>query len=128
LKILYIEDRDSYQRTLRRLATQMGHELISASTGARGYELAKLTVDLILLDINLPDGNGLDLARRLRAENIRTPIVVVSADVMNYSHPDAIQAGCDDFIEKPFELALVRQRIAHYLSQAQGQPSSQSEA
>jgi CheY-like chemotaxis protein len=123
LKILYIEDGESFQRTMRRLTTHMGHDLLSALNSKNGYEMAKLPIDLILLDINLPDGNGLDLARKLRAENINTPIIVVSADVMTYSRNDVIHAGCNEFIGKPFDIEQMQQAIEHYLSHPQGRSS-----
>jgi CheY-like chemotaxis protein len=111
LKILYVEDSEVSQRAMRRLVTKMGHTLVPASDAAQGYTLARTSLDLIMLDINLPDGNGLDLARRLRAEQIETPIIIVTAAVASYSNEDAIAAGCNGFVGKPLQFAAVQAAI-----------------
>jgi len=116
LKILYIEDGDINQRVMRRVVTRMGHDLLQAADGAAGYLLAKTQPDLILLDIHLPDVNGLDLARRLRAEKIRMPIIVVTSDLINYTRESVLEAGCEDFIGKPFEPEAMVQLIERYLT------------
>jgi len=116
LKILYIEDGEINQRAMRRVVTRMGHELLQAADGAAGYLLAKTQPDLILLDIHLPDVNGLNLARRLRAENIATPIIVVTSDLINYTRESVLEAGCEDFIGKPFEPEAMAQVIDHCLT------------
>jgi len=103
VKILYIEDAEIYRRIVRRVITRVGYEMITAENGTQGYPLAKQAIDLILLDVNLPDGNGLELVRRLRAENVLTPIVAITGDLLNVNQDIALQAGCNGFIAKPFE-------------------------
>lgn len=115
MKILSIEDNPIFQRILRRMVGHMGHELLAAPNLAEGYTLAYTPPDLILLDINLPDGNGLDLTRRLRAERILTPIIVLTADVMTYSRQDALQAGGNEFISKPYDVDVLKALIMRYL-------------
>ena len=116
MKILSIEDSAIAQRNLRRLVTSMGYEFLEATELAQGYRLAQTPVDLILLDVNLPDGNGLDLARRLRGEHIPTPIIILTGDVLRYSHEDALQAGANEFVSKPYDVNEMRDLIAAHLN------------
>jgi CheY-like chemotaxis protein len=114
LKILYVEDSEVYTRSAQRLAAYRGHQLIIATNGTEGYVLAHDSPDLILVDINLPDMNGLTLTRRLREAHVVAPIVAVTGDLMNYSKEQALQAGCNDFIEKPFTLATLESLFHRY--------------
>jgi DNA-binding response OmpR family regulator len=114
LKILYVEDSEVYTRSAQRLAVYRGHHLIIATNGAEGYILAHDSPDLILVDINLPDMNGLTLTRRLREAHVVVPIVAVTGDLMNYNRELSLQAGCNDFIEKPFTLATLEGLFQRY--------------
>jgi CheY-like chemotaxis protein len=114
VKILIVEDSDSYIKTARRLATHLGHQLVVATNGAEGYALAHDHPNLILMDINLPDTDGLSLTQKLRAEHLTVPIVAVTGDLLTYSRELALQAGCDDFIEKPFTLDTLEQLFCRY--------------
>jgi len=101
MNILYIEDEAIPQRMVQRAARHTGDQVLSAMTCAEGYKLAHQPIDLILLDLNLPDGNGLDLAKQLRAEQVMTPIIVVTGDVFGCNREIALAAGCTDFRAKP---------------------------
>jgi CheY-like chemotaxis protein len=114
LKILYVEDTEDYTKAVQRLAKHLGHEVILAANGADGYAHAQEHPDLILLDINLPDINGLLLARQLRAANITAPIIAITADLMNYDKDKALQAGCNEFLEKPFSFETLEKLLVHY--------------
>ncbi len=114
MKILYVEDTVVYTRTARRLAASLGHELIVAGTGAEGYTLAHQKPDLILMDIHLPDTDGLTLTRKLRADQLTMPIVAITADTLSCSREEALEAGCTDFIEKPVSLERLRGLFEHY--------------
>ncbi len=98
MKILYVEDVEIYAKALTRIAQHWGHEIVIATNGREGYEMAHKQPDLIFMDINLPDTNGLILAQKLRSENIKVPIIALTADLMNYDTKQALQAGCDDFM------------------------------
>jgi len=126
LKILSIEDSAIAQRNLRRLVTSMGYEFLEAAEIAQGYTLAQTPVDLILLDVNLPDGNGLDLARRLRAEHVPTPIIILTGDVLRYSHEKALQAGANEFVSKPYDVNEMRDLIATHLKASRPPQPSES--
>jgi CheY-like chemotaxis protein len=114
LKILYVEDTEDYTRAVQRLANYLGHQVILAVNGAEAYALAQEHPDLILLDINLPDIDGLSLAQQLRAANITVPIVAITGDLMNYNREQALQAGCNEFLEKPFSLETLEKLLLQY--------------
>gem|GEM_PF-4763797 len=126
MKILSIEDSAIAQRNLRRLVTSMGYEFVEATEIAQGYTLAQTPVDLILLDVNLPDGKALYLARRLRAEHIPTPIIILTGDVLRYSHEKALQAGANEFVSKPYDVNEMRDLIAAHLKASRPPQPSES--
>ncbi len=97
---------------LRRGLTEEGHTATCASNGAEGLELAKsYEFDVIILDIMLPKLSGYDLAKRLRAEKIRTPILMLTA---KDSVPDIVKGldlGADDYMTKPFSFEELIARL-----------------
>lgn len=66
---------------------------------------------LILLDINLPDGNGLDLVREIRDKNMSTPIILLSANDTDADIVKGLELGADDYVTKPFSLSVLRARV-----------------
>lgn len=114
MKILYIEDSHDHIQTVRRITNYLKHELITAGTGQDGYALLAQQPDVILLDITLPDMNGLDLARRLRAEGITVPIIALTANAVQYDEAQAHGAGCDEFIVKPYTAEHLMALLARF--------------
>ncbi|NMO57458.1 response regulator [Actinoplanes sp. TBRC 11911] len=86
---------------------------------ARDY-LSAGDIDLVLLDMNLPDGNGLDLARELAADHgrPRPAVVAVTASVLPQDRTAALDAGCDGFLDKPYAAAELVATVARYLGGA----------
>ena len=82
----------------------------SALTQAR-EALAEEQFDLLILDINLPDGSGLDLLRQVRANGDFTPVVLLTANDLELDEVTGLEAGADDYITKPFSLAVLRARV-----------------
>ena len=82
----------------------------SALTQAR-EALAEEQFDLLILDINLPDGSGLDLLRQVRAEGDATPVILLTANDLELDEVTGLEAGADDYITKPFTLAVLRARV-----------------
>jgi DNA-binding response OmpR family regulator len=112
MKLLVIEDsgacRDLLVRTLR--SEQV--EVESAARFSTGLRQALSSAhDVIVLDLMLPDGSGLDLCRRLRAEGILTPILCLTARGNVADRVEGLEAGADDYLQKPFALAELRARI-----------------
>ena len=84
-----------------------------------GRALALETFDLLILDLNLPDGHGLDLLRRLRQRE-ETPVLILTANDLERSEVAGLEAGADDYVTKPFSLAVLRARADRLLERRQG--------
>ena len=109
--VLLIEDEPQMRRFLRAALESHDYRLVEATTSREG--LAQATArspDVILLDLGLPDGDGIDLARRIR-EWSATPIVVISARGKEQDKVAALDAGADDYLTKPFAVDELLARI-----------------
>ena len=112
--VLVIEDEPAMRRFLRASLASNGFRIIEAATAAEAVSLAQShNPELILLDLGLPDGDGLDLARRFR-EWTDVPILVISARGREDDKVAVLDAGADDYVTKPFGLneLLARMRVA----------------
>lgn len=88
-------------------------------------KLAEAQFDLLILDINLPDGNGLDLLRTLRAQGNVIPAILLTANDLEMDEVTGLEAGADDYITKPFSLAVLRARVNTQFRRGNRQSSSQ---
>jgi CheY-like chemotaxis protein len=117
--ILIIEDDEATAQLIANVLRSLGHELLIASNGKRGLALAEEhELILILLDMRLPGITGWELApifrNKLNMKNI--PIIAVSVQVDMNDPQRAIQAGCDEYITKPFNINELRRCVEYYLS------------
>lgn len=115
--LLLIEDEPQVRRFLRATLVAHGYRLLEAETGEQGLQMAAAhTPDLVLLDLGLPDLDGLAVTRRLR-EWSSVPIVVLSARGQENDKVEALDAGADDYLTKPFGtgelLARIRVALRH---------------
>jgi len=112
MKLLIVEDEARMADLLRRGLTEEGHTATCASDGAEGLALATAyEFDVIILDIMLPKLSGYDLAKRLRAEKVPTPILMLTA---RDSVPDIVKGldlGADDYLTKPFSFDELLARL-----------------
>jgi DNA-binding response OmpR family regulator len=112
MKILIVEDEGRMAELLRKGLTEEGHNAVCAHDGAEGWELAtSYEFDIIVLDVMMPKLSGYDLAKRLRAEKIRTPILMLTA---KDSVPDIVRGldvGADDYMTKPFSFDELLARL-----------------
>jgi two-component system KDP operon response regulator KdpE len=114
LAVVLIEDDREIRHWLRVVLEAEGYRLFFAETGEQGLtETAARQPDLVLLDLGLPDLDGIEVIRRLR-EWSATPIVVISARGQEQDKVDALDAGADDYVSKPFGIRelLARMRVA----------------
>ena len=112
--VLLIEDEPQMRRFLRAALESHDYRLVEAATSREGLAQAtSRNPDVILLDLGLPDGDGIDLARRIREWSV-TPIVVISARGQEQDKVAALDAGADDYLTKPFgtDELLARLRVA----------------
>ena len=118
--LLYIEDNEDNLYMLQLRFDVLGrYEIISATDGAAGLAMAAAErPDLILMDLNLPEVDGWEAARRLKADPLtrHIPIIALSAHAMAGDREKALATGCDDFDTKPVEfdrlLAKIEQALA----------------
>ena len=118
--ILYIEDNPDNMRLIQRALESRGYRLLQAKNGLTGLQMAESqAVDLILLDINLPDIDGYEVARRLRASSKRelssTPIIAVTANALKGDAEKALEAGCDVYMSKPINLRELWAQVAAFI-------------
>lgn len=83
---------------------------------------------LLILDINLPDGSGLELLRELRASGMDTPVILLTANDMETDIVTGLESGADDYITKPFSLAVLRARVNAQLRRGQGRKETAYQA
>ncbi len=118
--ILYIEDNPDNLLLVRRALESRGYVLMEALTGLDGLALAeKESIDLILLDINLPDIDGYEVARRLRKSSktalAYVPIIAITANALKGDAEKALAAGCDVYMSKPINLRELWARVEGFV-------------
>ena len=120
-RILVVEDQEDNRRILRDLLTSVGYEIIEALTGEEGVALAETGhPDLILMDIQLPGIDGYETTRRVRALPAlrQVPIIAVTSYALSGDDVKAMEAGCTDYVPKPFSPRALLAKIRKYLPQA----------
>lgn len=124
--ILLVEDEELNRTLVKAVLSRAADETVRAASvldattlAAAREHLRSAAVDLVLLDMNLPDGNGLDLARELAAgllpDGRRPAVVAVTASVLPQERAAATEAGCDDFLDKPYAAADLVATVARHL-------------
>jgi two-component system KDP operon response regulator KdpE len=125
--IVVVEDEPDIRRFLRASLLSNGYRLVEAATGQEGLQAAETRQpDLIILDLGLPDMDGLEVIRRLREWTV-VPIIVLSAKGQETTKVAALDAGADDYIAKPFGvselLARMRVSLRHAARSSEGEPT-----
>ncbi len=112
MRVLLVEDSAPTRELLVRSLGDLGIEVTTASRVATGLRLGTTEeFDVVILDLMLPDGDGLDLCRELRAAGITTPILCLTARADVAERVQGLDAGADDYMKKPFALAELHARI-----------------
>jgi two-component system KDP operon response regulator KdpE len=114
LRVLVVDDEPPIRKLLRMGLTAQGYHILEAPNGKTALALMSEKPDLIILDLGLPDMQGLDLLRTIRAADGATPIVVLSSRDDETAKVQALDLGADDYVTKPFgmEELLARMRAA----------------
>jgi two-component system KDP operon response regulator KdpE len=124
LRVLVVDDEAPIRRLLRIGLTAHGYQTIEAPSGKAALDLLSQAPDLIILDLGLPDAQGHELLRTIRARNESVPIVVLSSRGDEAGKVQALDLGADDYVTKPFDmgelLARMRAALRHQL-QTQGE-------
>lgn len=112
MKILVVEDEESVCRSVAIALEADGFEVETATTGSQGLSLAtSRSYDLILLDVLLPEVGGLSICQRIRAAGNNTPIIFLTARGELDHKVAGLDAGADDYLAKPFEIAELLARV-----------------
>jgi two-component system, cell cycle response regulator DivK len=115
-RILLIEDFDANQDLISRYLRLFGYDVVAALDGEAGLTKARLErseIDLVLLDMNLPQLDGWEVARQLKAdESTRSlPVIAVTAHAMVGDREKGLSAGCDEYVTKPLDFTLLLEKI-----------------
>jgi DNA-binding response OmpR family regulator len=122
-KILSIEDTTSFRRLIKMTLEFEGYEVVEAEGGRRGLELARAqTPDLILLDLMMPDLNGLEVCQELKkdARLSKIPIVLLSSSDDSDEIETCLQLGAQDYLLKPFRPAMLLDIVRKNVTEAGG--------
>jgi two-component system response regulator MprA len=111
-RILIVEDEANIASFVSMYLQKAGYSVDRAATGGEGLEKAKSSSpSLIVLDLNLPDMDGLEVCRRLRAAGNRVPVLVLTARDAVSDRIDGLDAGADDYLVKPFDVGELKARL-----------------
>ncbi len=113
-KILIADDESEMVQMLERFLNRNGYEICTAYSGKEAIAAIKTVPDLILLDINMPDMDGISVCKTIR-DQVNVPILFLTAKDQEADKIEGFTAGGDDYITKPFSLAELKVRIEAYL-------------
>ena len=112
VRVLVVDDDTAVRQSLATALGRDGYEVLAAEDGnAALAHLVAASVDAIVLDVAMPEPNGLEVCRRLRARGDRTPILMLTARDLVDDRVAGLDAGADDYLAKPFALAELRARL-----------------
>ena len=119
VRVLIVDDEPPIRKLLRMGLSTQGYEILEAPNGRIAIELLEEKPDLVILDLGLPDMQGLDLLREIRGRNEAVPIVILSSRGDEAAKVEALDFGADDYVTKPFGmdelLARMRAALRHQL-------------
>lgn len=118
VRVLYIEDNPQNMRLVRKILVHAGYQVLEAESGTSGLELAEIeNPDLILMDINLPDIDGLEATARLKKNSklSHIPVIALTANAMVGDREKMLAAGCDGYLPKPVARQDLLDTVARFL-------------
>ncbi|MFP3714857.1 response regulator transcription factor [Isoptericola variabilis] len=124
--VLLAEDDPAIAEPLARALTREGYDVVVQGTGQGAIENAT-TADIVVLDLGLPDMDGLDVARELRGSGLAVPILVLTARADEVDLVVGLDAGADDYVTKPFRLAELLARVRALLRRTHGESVEEEE-
>lgn len=119
MKILYVEDNPQNMRLVRKMLGSGGYEMLEAPDGLSGLQIAEAEQPvLILLDINLPDIDGIEVTRRIKSNPslAHIPVVALTANAMFGDRERFLDAGCDGYLAKPVSKTELLNTLAYFLN------------
>ena len=126
-RLLLVEDHHKLLDVMRRGFEAESHEVYCASTAGEGYQLAQsVTPDLMVLDLQLPDEDGLTLLRRLRNIGLEIPVLIATARDSVEHRIEGLDVGADDYIIKPYHFGELSARVRALLRRSQKQQTQET--
>jgi two-component system OmpR family response regulator len=112
MRVLLVEDEPRLAATLSRGLKAEGFVVVSVDTGIEGlHEAIENSFDVVVLDVMLPGLNGYEVLRRMRAQDVWTPVLMLTAKDGEYDQTDAFDLGADDYLTKPFSFRVLVARL-----------------
>src|SRR5437764_3725715 len=112
MRVLVVEDDDSVRSAIRRALLLAGYEVILAANGEEGLMHVHADIpDAVVLDLGLPDIDGIQVCRTLRSSGNRTPILMLTARAAVEDRVDGLEAGADDYLVKPYDVRELTARL-----------------
>ncbi|MDT5219933.1 MAG: two-component system, OmpR family, response regulator [Mycobacterium sp.] len=112
MRVLLVEDEPRLSATLGRGLTAEGFVVVAVGNGVDGlHEAIENTFDVVILDIMLPGHSGYEVLRRMRAQDVWTPVLMLTAKDGEYDQTDAFDLGADDYLTKPFSFRVLVARL-----------------
>ncbi len=121
MKILLVEDDTALRLALEELLLREGYEVVKAENAAAARNRRSGQIDLIMLDVTLPDGDGVSLCRQWREEGVGTPILFLTAKDEELDIVRGLDAGGNDYVTKPFRMQELLSRIRALLRRNSGE-------
>ncbi|MCU1431820.1 MAG: response regulator transcription factor [Actinotalea sp.] len=124
--VLLAEDDPAIAEPLARALTREGYDVVVQGTGQGAIDAAP-AADMVILDLGLPDMDGLDVARWIRNQGLTTPVLVLTARADEVDLVVGLDAGADDYVTKPFRLAELLARVRALLRRSHGESGDEEE-
>jgi two-component system cell cycle response regulator DivK len=121
--ILYVEDDFNNRTLVRRVLEAEGYQVVDAANANQAMGcLKEHKIDLILMDINMPEVDGYALTTKIKSvpEYAKIPIVAMTANVMRGDRERSLEAGCDGYIQKPIDIDRLTQQVERFLRSTNG--------
>lgn len=111
MRVLLVEDNEDLNQFMTGTFKKLGYDIVSCKDGASAFDLIEDFYDLYLIDINLPNVNGLELVKRIKNKKENSKIFIISGDDNIETIVKAYDIGCNDYIKKPFDLREIIAKI-----------------
>ncbi len=126
-RILVVDDEENIRFLLRTALAHSGHDVLEAQDGRSAVSaIMKEHPDLVILDVMMPDFDGFEVLRRIRANGVETPVIFLTARDSISDQVSGLNNGADDYIVKPFSLEAVLARVNAHLRRHVGVPTAKS--
>ena len=113
IRVMVVDDSNTMRKIIVRSLNALGvHDVVEADDGLEALRLFKESeVQLVMLDWNMPQMNGIDVLKKIRAEGSKVPVMMVTTEAERGSVMEALQAGVTDYLVKPFTTEIIREKI-----------------